>query len=84
MYNGWLHAVYVTGSICFGVDGTIIWFRHNCPGSWNDGETSRKFQMKIVRDAINLPDHGVLSDSAFPVSGNLFKRIVTRLKENDL
>ncbi|KAJ1564143.1 hypothetical protein HK096_009417, partial [Nowakowskiella sp. JEL0078] len=33
-YNGWLHAVYVTGVLCFGVDGTIVWARHNCPGSW--------------------------------------------------
>ena len=32
-YNGWLHSVFVTGAICFGVDGTIVWFRHNCPGS---------------------------------------------------
>ena len=84
LYNGWLHCVFVTGSICFGVDGCIAWFRHNCPGSWNDGETSRKFQIKLARDDINLEGHGVLSDSAFPVSGEMFGKIVTPLKENDL
>jgi hypothetical protein len=52
--------------------------------SWNDGETSRRFQEKLLRDDINLPDHGVLSDSAFPVNGKLFKRIMTPLKDNDL
>ena len=83
-YNGCLHSVFVTGSICFGVDGTIVWYRHNCPGSWNDGETSRRFQIKFCREDINLEGHGVLSDSAFPVSGALFGRIVTPLKEGDL
>ena len=33
---GWLHCVFVTGVLLFGVDGTICWARHNCPGSWND------------------------------------------------
>jgi hypothetical protein len=83
-YNGWLHAVLVTGTLCFGVDGTIVWFRHNCPGSWNDGETSRKFQKKLLKAEINLPGHGVLSDSAFPVSGLLFNKIITPLKEGEL
>lgn len=32
-YNGWVHTVFVTGAICFGVDGTIVWYRHNYPGS---------------------------------------------------
>uniref|UniRef100_H3H7Z6 DDE Tnp4 domain-containing protein n=1 Tax=Phytophthora ramorum TaxID=164328 RepID=H3H7Z6_PHYRM len=25
MYNGWLHSVFVTGTICFAADGCIIW-----------------------------------------------------------
>ncbi|KAG9404052.1 hypothetical protein AC1031_005591 [Aphanomyces cochlioides] len=33
LYNGWLHSVFVTGVLCFGLDGTLIWGRHNCPGS---------------------------------------------------
>lgn len=84
LYNGWLHAVLITGTVCFGVDGTIVWYRHNCPGSWNDGETSRRFQQKIIREDINLPNHGVLSDSAFPVKDLMFGRIMTPLKDNDL
>ena len=81
-YNGWLHCVFVTGVLCFGVDGCIVWFRHNCPGSWNDGETSRHFQEKLCNDDINLADHGVLSDSAFPVSGHMFGKIITPLAGN--
>ncbi|RAW25955.1 hypothetical protein PC110_g17635 [Phytophthora cactorum] len=33
MCNGWLHAVFVTGKICFAADGCIIWSKHNYPGS---------------------------------------------------
>jgi hypothetical protein len=84
MYNGWLHSTLITGTICFGVDGTIVWAKHNFPGSWNDGETSRPFQLKLCRDDINLPGHGVLSDSAFPVCGDMFGRIVTPLKDGDI
>ncbi|RKP17290.1 hypothetical protein ROZALSC1DRAFT_24353 [Rozella allomycis CSF55] len=39
MYNGWLHQTLITGTICFGADSTIVWAKHNCPGSWNDGDT---------------------------------------------
>ena len=40
MYNGWLHQTFVTGVMCFGADGTIVWGRHNFSGSWNDGDMS--------------------------------------------
>ena len=47
MYNGWLHSTLVTGVFCFAVDGCICWGRHNCVGSWNDGDMSRTFQWKL-------------------------------------
>lgn len=84
MYNGWLHATLVTGTFCFGADGCIIWGKHNCPGSWNDGETSRQFREKLLDENKTLQDYGVLSDSAFPVSGAMYNRIVTPLKNGDL
>lgn len=84
MYNGWLHATLVTGTLCYGVDGTIVWTRHNYPGSWNDSETSKGFQAKLIDERLSLQDHGVLSDSAFPVSGRLFGRILTPMKDGDL
>ncbi len=34
MYNGWLHATLITGTLCFGVDEMIIWGCNNNPGSW--------------------------------------------------
>lgn len=52
-------------------------------GSWNDGDMSRPFQDKISRPDINVDGHGVLSDSAFPVSGDCFRRIMTSLKEHE-
>jgi hypothetical protein len=83
-YNGWLHATYVTGVLCFGVDGCIVWGLHNCPGSWNDGEMCSEFVEKICRDDINLPGHGVIADSAFPSTGRCFQRIISPLKQNEL
>uniref|UniRef100_H3GL62 DDE Tnp4 domain-containing protein n=1 Tax=Phytophthora ramorum TaxID=164328 RepID=H3GL62_PHYRM len=47
MCNGWLHSVFVTGTICFAADGCIIWCKYNCPGSWNDSNTSLRFRMKL-------------------------------------
>ena len=51
-------------------------------GSWNGGDIS--IQEKNLRDDINLPGQIVLSDSAFPASGELFGRIMTPLKEGEL
>jgi hypothetical protein len=84
-YNGWLHAHKVTGTICFGANGCIVWARHNAPGSWNDGETSRQFQAKLLNPILNADDEmGVLADTAFPVSGELCGKILTPLKDKDI
>ncbi|KAI8893633.1 hypothetical protein BC833DRAFT_635976 [Globomyces pollinis-pini] len=76
---------FIDGTLCFGADGTIIWMCHNNPGSWNDAETSREFQERLL-DKDYCPDQtmGVVSDSAFPVSTNLFTRIETPLKSGDI
>ncbi|KAF1786494.1 hypothetical protein GQ600_3552 [Phytophthora cactorum] len=39
-YNGWLHNVFVTGTICLGADECILWLKHNCPGSWDGAAPS--------------------------------------------
>jgi hypothetical protein len=83
-YNGWLHSVFITGTFCFGVDGTIIWGRHNSPGSWNDGETSRELREILLNPAMTLQNYGIVADSAFPVSNAMHNRIVTPLKKGDL
>ncbi|ETV82889.1 hypothetical protein H257_04663 [Aphanomyces astaci] len=83
-FNGWLHCVFVTGVLCYGLDGTLIWGRHNCPGSWNDGEMSRGLQDILADDTKVGPGMKVASDSAFPVGGRCAGRIITPLKEGDL
>jgi hypothetical protein len=85
MYNGWLHSVFVTGTICFAADGCIIWSKHNCPGSWNDSDTSLGFCLKLTGPAY-CPDKrmNVVSDSAFPCSTAMKGRILTPLKDADL
>ncbi|OWZ09763.1 hypothetical protein PHMEG_00017480 [Phytophthora megakarya] len=70
--EGWLHTVNVAGVLCYGFDGTLIWGRHNIPGSWNDGEMSRCLQSRLA-------DH-----SAFPVSNALTGKTITPLTYGDL
>ena len=84
MYNGWLHDVFVTGIACFTAEGLICYARLNYYGSWNDGEMSRRFCEKLRDPARNVPDHGVVSDTAFPVSNDMFGRILTPLKEGEI
>jgi hypothetical protein len=83
-YNGWLHSHFVTGTLCYAADGTVVWGKHNYVGSWNDGETSRDFQLMLLNPDINVEGHGVIADSAFPVSGNLEGKIVTPMKQTDI
>ncbi|RAW33304.1 hypothetical protein PC110_g10354, partial [Phytophthora cactorum] len=85
MYNGWLHTVFVTGTICFSVDGCIIWARHNYPGSWNDSDTSLGFRNNLL-DPTYCPDArmNVVSDSVFPCSTEMTGRILTPRKDGDL
>ncbi|ETI30579.1 hypothetical protein, variant 1 [Phytophthora nicotianae P1569] len=84
-YNGWLHDVFVTGTLCFSADGLIVWAKHNCPGSWNDGDMSLEFRRRLMDRELN-PDRrfGVVADSAFPCADEMTGRILTPLKEGDL
>ncbi|KAE9158672.1 hypothetical protein PF004_g31801, partial [Phytophthora fragariae] len=83
-FNGWLHAVKVTGVLCYGFDGTLIWGRHNFPGSWNDGEMSRRLQARLADCARTLSSGCCATDSAFPVSNEMTGKIITPLKDGDL
>ncbi|KAI9912204.1 hypothetical protein PsorP6_009906 [Peronosclerospora sorghi] len=56
--------------------------KQNCPGSWNDVNTSRKFREKLILPARTLTDYGVLADLAFPVINA--NKIVTPLKDGEL
>jgi DDE superfamily endonuclease len=66
------------------VDGTVVWCKLNCPGSWNDGEISREFQEKLMNPAKTMLGTGVIADSAFPACNDMFGRIITPMKEGDL
>ena len=77
---GWLHSHFVTGVLAFGVDGCIIWGKHNSPGSWNDSEMSRDLQDNLLDDELTAGGLGLLADSAFPT---LHGAILTPLKQND-
>ena len=70
--------------LCYAVDGTMIWGRHNCPGSWNDGEMSRGLQDILANPNLCAPGKKIASDSAFPINGRCAGRIITPIKEGDL
>ena len=53
-YNGWLHSVFVTGTVCLSADDLIIWAKLNFFGSWNDSEMSREFCAKLADDVKNV------------------------------
>ena len=82
--DGWLHSTLVTGTLCFGVDGTLIWGKHNCVGSWNDGDMSREIQERLLDPYFVADNHGIISDTAFPVGKDLVGRIMSPLKEEEL
>lgn len=85
IYNGWFHSVFVTGTICFGADGYIFWTKHNCPGSWNDADTSLELRAKLLdRRLCPHQSLGEVSDSAFPCSSSMRDRILTPLKDGDI
>ena len=83
-YNGWLHACLITNTLCFDADGLIVWANLNWFGSFNDGETSRTFREKLCDPRKNVDGYGVISDTAFPVSKEMYTRIITPLKEGEL
>lgn len=74
----------MTGTLLFGVDGTVVWGRHNFVGSWNDGDTSFRLQMKLIDSNKTAQGTAIVSDSAFPVSQELHGKILTPLKDGDL
>ena len=84
MYNGWLHSALITGVLCYGVDGTLIWGKHNIVGSWNDGDMCRDLIIKLIDPAKTLPDHGAVADTAFPRTRDLLAKIMTPLKEGEI
>jgi hypothetical protein len=83
-YNGWLHDCFVTGVLVFNADGLLIWAKHNCPGSWNDGDMCFELCQKLVDPTKTLVDHGLCADTAFPAGQALFRHIVSPLKEGEL
>jgi hypothetical protein len=83
-YNGWLHACFVTGILVFDTTGLLIYAKHNCPGSWNDGDMCVDLCYKLLDRTKTLAMHGLCADTAFPVGDALKAHIVSPLKEGVL
>ncbi|EGZ27539.1 hypothetical protein PHYSODRAFT_471803 [Phytophthora sojae] len=79
-YNGWLHGVMLTGVLCYGFNGTLIWGKHNFPGSWNDGEMRYQLQRQLSDPAKTIEGGRCATDS----NAAMTNRIFTLLKDGDL
>ncbi|ETV66118.1 hypothetical protein H257_17280 [Aphanomyces astaci] len=75
---------FVTGTLLFGADRTIVWCLHNHAWSWNDGDTRFSLQMKYLDGKRTAAGLGVVAGSAFPVCDDLRGKIRTPLKDGDL
>ena len=70
--------------LVFDTDGLMIYCKHNCPGSWNDGDMCIAVCQKLLDFNTTLPNQGLCADTAFPVGTALFLHIVSPLKEGEL
>ena len=75
MYNGWLHAVLVTNVTVWGADGTCIGGKLNFFGSRNDSTMSETTRNILADPNRTLDEHGLIADTAFPVSDDMFRKI---------
>ncbi|KAG3114604.1 hypothetical protein PI125_g6284 [Phytophthora idaei] len=77
--------MFVTGALCFSADGLVVWAKQNCPGSWNDGDTSLDFMRKLRSVQLNPdPRFVVVADSAFSGGDEMIGKIMTPSKNGYL
>ncbi|KAI9352271.1 hypothetical protein DFJ73DRAFT_609704, partial [Zopfochytrium polystomum] len=65
LYNGWLHAPLITGVFCYGVDGTLMWVRMNCPVSWNNGDIVQPLVETLSDEQCMCPGYAITAGFAF-------------------
>lgn len=54
-YNDWLHAVFVTGTQCYGVDRTFVCGRQTVPGLETTARRAESYESSLATSAIQLP-----------------------------
>ena len=83
-YNGWKSCCSITNVIVFATDGTIIWVRYNCPGSWHDARLARPLYSRLTDPTQTPGQFALVADTAFPRSDpQLQGKIITPLKVGD-
>ena len=80
-YSGVKSDTVVQNLFVFAPDGTIIWARTNCPGSWHDSQMG----MPLFSMLQELTDGTCLiGDSAFPNTRRMQGRVLRPFKRNEL
>ena len=64
-YNGWKACCNISNVIVWAPDGTIIWARYNCPGSFHDTTVAAPL-LELLYDEGRTPKNmKLLADSGF-------------------
>lgn len=78
-YSGAKADTYVSSLLVYSPDGTIMWCRLNCPGSWHDSSIASPLY-RILETA----DGCIIADSAFPRHGSTEGKILRCYKRNEV
>ncbi|KDO35469.1 hypothetical protein SPRG_00316 [Saprolegnia parasitica CBS 223.65] len=78
----WLECDAVWGMMIVGLDGTLLWYKHNLPGFWDiDFEVYQEVERQAAQ---KLPAHHILvAPATFPVTSESDGHIVTPLASDD-
>lgn len=79
LYSGAKADTYVSSLFVYAPDGTIMWCRLNCPGSWHDSAVAQPLY-HLLENANGC----IIADSAFPRHGSIEGKILRSYKRNEV
>jgi hypothetical protein len=78
-YSGAKADCVVSSIFVYAPDGTVIWARINCPGSWHDSKIARP-----LYDILERIDGSIIADSAFPRTNAMEGKIIRSYKRDEV
>lgn len=80
-YSGTKSDTMVQNLFVFAPDGTIIWARTNCPGSWHDAAIGQPLFLRMHEMVDGLC---LIGDTAFPRTNRMQGKLLRPYKRNEL
>lgn len=78
-YSGAKADTYISSLFVYAPDGTVMWCRLNCPGSWHDSAIAAPLY-RLLETANGC----IIADSAFPRHGSIEGKILRCYKRNEV